>query len=91
MNPAQRAAEQQEIATMQQCIQICGQAFPEEFKMTVDGGATIKAIVDKMRVKLLKFRPDDHVQAAVQGIAQLLKGQVPGGAPPQAPGQSPQP
>jgi hypothetical protein len=91
MNPAQRAAEQQEIATMQQCIQICGQAFPEEFKMTVDGGASIKAIVDKMRVKLLKFRPDDHVQAAVQGIAQLLKGQVPGGTAPQAPGQSPQP
>jgi hypothetical protein len=82
MNPAQRAAEQQEIAMTQQAIAICGQAFPEEFKMHVDGGASIKAIVDKMRVKLLKFRPDDQVQAAVAGISKLLAGQAPGAQPP---------
>jgi hypothetical protein len=82
MNPAQRAAEQQEIATMQQCIQICGQAFPEEFKMNIDGGESIKNIIAKMRVKLLVLRPPEHVQAALQGITQLLGGQVPGAAPP---------
>ena len=77
MNPAQRAAEQQEIAMMQQAIQICGSAFPEEFKMVIDGAESMKAILAKMRVKLLKFRPPEHVQAAVAGMAQLLKGQEP--------------
>jgi hypothetical protein len=88
MNPAQRAAEQQEIATTQQAIQICATAFPEEWKMMIDGGASMQKIIEKMRVKLLVFRPPEHVQAAVAGIAQLLGGQQAGAEPP--PGATPQ-
>jgi hypothetical protein len=79
-NPAQRAAEQQEIAMAERAIQMCGQAFPEEFKALIDGGATMKAILDKMRVTLLKFRPPDQVKAAVDQISKLLSPRVaPGG------------
>jgi hypothetical protein len=56
-NPAQRAAEQQEIATAAQCAQMLGQMFPEEWRLHVDGGETIKAFIDKMRTGgLLKMR-----------------------------------
>jgi hypothetical protein len=88
-NPAQRAAEQQEIATNVQAIQILSQAFPEEFKVQIDGAATMKAIIDKMRAKLITFRQKEHIaggrpdQQADQGQpgAGGQPGQGAGGAP----------
>jgi hypothetical protein len=62
-NPAQRAAEQQEVAMAVRAIQILGQAFPEEFRIYVDGKMTIKAFLEKMRVTLLKERPEGEVKA----------------------------
>jgi Bacteriophage head to tail connecting protein len=86
-NPAQRAAEQQEIAMAVRAIQILGQAFPEEFRAYIDGKATIKAFLDKMRVTLLKFRPQDQVDTAVSMIAKLLgRHGAPTGDPEQAQG-----
>jgi hypothetical protein len=87
-NPAQRAAEQQEVAMAVHTIQICGQAFPEEFKIKVDGGATIENFVNIMRTdKIIKFRPTEQVQGAVDQIAKLVGGkQVPGGDPAAAAG-----
>lgn len=78
-NPAQRAAEQQEVATAVRAIQILGQAFPEEFKAYIDGKATMTAFIEKMRVTLLKFRPEEEVKQAVGMIAQLLNKQAPQG------------
>src|SRR6185437_7411733 len=71
-NPAQRAAEQQEIATAVRAIQILGQAFPEEFRAYIDGKETIKAFLEKMRVTLLKFRPEDQVNNAVNMTQKLI-------------------
>lgn len=87
-NPTQRAAEQQDIATATQAAQILAQMFPEEWKMSIDGGATMKAFVDKMRVSgLLKFRDPKEVQQFVQQAAQLAgAGQGGGAAPTQQPG-----
>jgi hypothetical protein len=86
MNPAQRAAEQQEIAQTVQAIQILGQAFPEEFKLRVDGFGTMQAIIAKMRVKLIKFRKPDDVAGALDQISKLMGGQAPQGQPQQAAG-----
>ncbi len=78
-NPAQRAAEQQEIATAVQFAQIGAQMFPEEWKMVVDGQKTMKAFIDKMRVSgLIKFRDPADIQKAVQQMAQLAQGQAAG-------------
>lgn len=71
-NPAQRAAEQQEIAMVVRAIQILGQAFPEEFKAYIDGNESMKAILDKMRVTLLKFRKPDQIAKATDMIQKLL-------------------
>jgi hypothetical protein len=86
-NPAQRAAEQQEIATAIQCASALGQMFPEEWRAAIDGRMTMEAFVDKMRTSgLLKFRKKEEVAQAVQQIAQLiggrqrLGGEVPEGA-----------
>lgn len=86
MNPAQLAAEQQEIATAVQALQLFGQMFPEEFKLRIDGNATMVEIMRKMRVTLIKFRDDAAVKAILPQIAQLLQGK-PGsaGAEPAAP------
>lgn len=78
-NPAQRAAEQQEIAMAVQGLQMCAQFFPEEFKAFIDGQGTMKALLDKMRVELVKWRSKDQVDAAVNRIGQLLGGTPPGG------------
>jgi len=85
-NPAQAAAEQQEVGMTAKAIQLCGQAFPEEFKMYIDGAESIKAILAKMRVTLLKFRKPDQVQAAVKQMAQLVGARHVAGAPDQPPG-----
>jgi hypothetical protein len=84
VNPAQLAAEQQDVANFVRAIQILGPAFPEEFKALVDGGATMKAVVEKMRVSLLKFRDPKQVAAAVDQIQKLLSPRVAPNATPQA-------
>ncbi len=72
-NPAQRAAEQQEIAMAAQFSNMMGQMFPEEWKMAVDGTLTMEAFAEKMRVSgLIKFRDKKQVAAAVSQIAQLV-------------------
>jgi hypothetical protein len=90
LNPAQRAAEQQEIAMATHFLQIAGQFFPEEFKVQIDGLQTMKAILAKMRVdNLVSFRDPKHIQAALSQISQLMGGQQPGGqAAPAQPGVS---
>lgn len=85
-NPAQAAAEQQEVGMAVKAIQILGQAFPEEFKMYIDGKASMTAILDKMRVTLLKMRNPDQVAAAVKQMSQLVGARHVAGAPDQPPG-----
>ena len=78
-NPAQRAAEQQEIAMAVHGLQLCAQFWPEEFKAWVDGKSTMMALLEKLRVELVKFRSPDQVQGAIDHISKLLGGQPPGG------------
>jgi hypothetical protein len=100
-NPAQRAADQQDVAQAARAIEIGGQAFPEEFKMAVDGTTTLKNIVKKLGAeKIIIVRNPDDVHAAVGQIAQLIGGQQPGAPalpgpggdvpPPQAGGAAPE-
>jgi hypothetical protein len=84
VNPAQRAAEQQEIATAVRFITIAGQAWPEEFKAYVDGRASMLALLEKMRADLIKIRPKNEVEAAIKQIAPLVAAHIgPKAAPPQ--------
>jgi len=85
-NPAQAAAELQEVATTVKFISIAGQAFPEEFKLRVDGNETMQKLKDKMRASLVIFRPDDKVNGALEQIQKLS-----GGATPNAPASAPGP
>jgi hypothetical protein len=74
-NPAQRAAEQQEVAMAVQALSIAGQTFPEEFRLRVDGGGTMKNLFEKMRTMgLIKLRTDDEIKTALPQIAQLIEG-----------------
>lgn len=71
-NPTQRAAEQQEIATAVQLAQLGAQMFPEEWRLVVDGKATLEAFISKMRVSgLIKMRSKKDVEAALAQISQL--------------------
>lgn len=89
-NPTQAAAEMQEVANFAKAVQLLGPTFPEEFKANADGRATMDAVLDKMRVTLLKMRDKDHVAAAVDQVAKLMGGKVPGGAPDAGGGAPPQ-
>ena len=81
-NPAQRAAEQQEIATAVQCAQILAQMFPEEWRMWADGKATMDAMISKMRTAgLIKVRNEEAVKKALPQIAQLVGARHEPGAP----------
>jgi hypothetical protein len=73
-NPAERAAEQQEVMTNVQTLGICMQTFPEEAKIQIDGGATMRNIVKKTRADLIVFRDPDQIKQAVANISQLVKG-----------------
>lgn len=82
-NPAQRAAEQQEIATAAQFSQLMGAMFPEEWKLKVDGGKTMELFRSKMRVtELIAMRDQKEVEAALAQIKELVSARVrPGAAP----------
>lgn len=74
-NPAQRAAEQQEVAMALRFLALAGPNFPEEFRLMVDGGATMMAIADKMRVTgLVKFRDQKQAEGVIGMIAKLIEG-----------------
>ena len=85
-NPAQAAAEQQEVGMAIKALQIIAPTFPEEFKMYCDGAGTMKAIVDKMRVGLIKWRNPDQVKQATAAIAQLAGARHAGAPPNETPG-----
>jgi hypothetical protein len=71
-NPAQAAAEQQELAEAARTAQIMGGMFPEEFKMNVDGRATMVKWIEKSRTGgLLTLRNVDEVAKATKQMAQL--------------------
>jgi head-to-tail connecting protein len=71
-NPAQAAAEQQEVGMAIKASQYLAATFPEEWKMYVDGQATMKAVLAKMRVSLIKMRDPAQVQEAVKQMSQLV-------------------
>lgn len=74
-NPAQRAAEQQEVMMAQNTLTMMGQTFPEEFKVKIDGGATMENFVKKTRTDgLIVFRKAEDVQKAADLIAPLVGG-----------------
>ena len=97
-NPAQRAAEQQDVASFTRFVQIGGAAFPEEFKIATDGSKTLDVLakylgVEKMWIK----RSPADMQNAINQIKQLQAGQAPsapstgpqGQPTPEAAGQTP--
>jgi len=87
-NPAQRAAEQQEVAEFTRFVQIAGAASPEEFKMWTDGLKTMLNLRKKIPGGgIWVQRTQEQVQAAVDQIQKLQQGTAPtapaqAGAPP---------
>ncbi|MDI3563551.1 portal protein [Bradyrhizobium sp. Arg816] len=78
-NPAQAAAEQQELAEAARTAQILGAMFPEEWKINIDGRKTIQQWLDKARVTLIAQRPLEQVKQAVGQMAQLAGAKHVGG------------
>ena len=88
VNPARKSADQQEVMQAARVMQIAAEAFPEEWKVAVDGGATIKNLVKKGGADgVIKFRSPDQIKAALPMLSQLAGGQ-PGNVP-NAAAQSP--
>jgi len=85
-NPAQAAAEQQEVGMAVKALQIVGPTFPEEFKMAVDGESTMKAIIEKMRVTMIKFRDPQQRKAIIDQITALAGARHVSQAPNETPG-----
>ena len=56
--------------------------------MYCDGAGTMKAIVDKMRVGLIKWRNPDQVKQATAAIAQLAGARQAGAPPNETPGEA---
>jgi hypothetical protein len=81
-NPTQRAAEQQEIAMAVHGLQIAAQMWPEEFKVWVDGAATMQELFKKMRIELIKIRDPKKVKEVLGQMQQLIGSTPPGGQKP---------
>jgi hypothetical protein len=78
-NPAQRAAEKQEVAQFARLAEIGGMAFPEEWKAMVNGGETLKNLSRKISAdSVVVFRKPEELQGALEMIKPLLGGATPG-------------
>lgn len=76
-NPAQSAAEQQEVAMFARFAQIGAPMFPEEWKIATDGAKTLQKLAEKMRVTALWVqRSEEDKKTALAAIAQLQAGQA---------------
>jgi len=79
-NPAQAAAQQQELAEAARTAQILGAMFPEEFKMNMDGRKTMTDWIEKSRTgAVLALRPLEEVKNAVDQMAKLAGARHVGG------------
>jgi succinate dehydrogenase/fumarate reductase flavoprotein subunit len=76
-NPMQRAAELQEVSDNLRYIQAIAAVFPEEWKMEIDGAATMRAFQEKMRANLIIFRSPEQKEQALTAIQSLMGGQQP--------------
>jgi hypothetical protein len=83
-NPAQAAAEQQEVGMAFKAAQFLAPLFPEEWKMYVSGKDTMEALLAKMRVTLIKMRDPEQVKVAIQQMAPLIAARHVGEVPPNA-------
>jgi hypothetical protein len=89
-NPAQRSAEQEEVALFSRFAQIGTQAFPEEWKLVTDGKQTLENIANKMGVNnIWAQRSKADVQGAMEQIKGLMGGNAAGA--PAIPGVPEQP
>jgi hypothetical protein len=71
-NPAQAAAQQQELAEAARTAQILGGMFPEEWKMNADGRKTMENWIELSRTGgVLKLRNKEKVAQAVDQMAKL--------------------
>jgi hypothetical protein len=85
-NPAQAAAEQQDIVKAMQMLTWSLQTFPEEAKMSIDGDKTMKNIIKKGRIDLIEFRPDEQKAKAIEQMQKLIGDKPIPGQPGQVPG-----
>lgn len=88
-NPAERSAEQEDVALFARFAQIGAGVAPEEWKITTDGGKTLVALAKKMGVQeLWKQRDQNQISGAIENMKQLMGGNaagapaMPQGAPP---------
>lgn len=71
-NPTRRAQDQQEVSNAVRSIQIGAELFPEETKVTVDGTATLKNIVEKMGGNdVVVFRDQNQIAQATDMLAKV--------------------
>lgn len=88
-NPAQRAAEQQEIAMFSRFAQFAGAMAPEEFKIRTDAVGTLEILARKFRVSdMWVQRSPEDIQAAITQIQQLQASQPPTAPEAAGPGQA---
>lgn len=86
-NPAQRAAEQQEVAEFTRFVQIGGAAVPEEFKLYTDGPNTLKNLKKKLPGGGIWVALSDKAAKAKLDTIQKLQQGTPATAPPVPQGQ----
>jgi len=85
-NPAQRAAEQQEVAEFTRFVQIGGAAVPEEFKLYTDGPKTLMNLKKKLPGGgIYVMLSDKDAKAKLDTIQKLQQG-TPATAPAQPQG-----
>lgn len=60
-------------------LQIAAQMWPEEYKLVVDGKATMMALFQKMRIELIKYRNQKQVDTVLKQMTQLIGSTAPGG------------
>lgn len=101
VNPAEIAAQAQDVSAFTKFAQIGGMFAPEELKIWTDGLETLKKVSAKLGAdKVWVIRKPSEVAPAIQQIKQLLTGQAPGAPaignqsvapPPDAGGAAPKP
>lgn len=81
-NPAKRAQDMQKAQNGIRVLQVAGGAFPEEFKLGVDGAATIRKLVKLMGGEdVVVMRDATQMQQAANMIAPLIGGAQQGNIP----------
>jgi hypothetical protein len=83
ISPLERAQAREDVLVAQSLMGMANEALGEQAALLIDGPATMNAVKDALKDRLVMFRTEEQIAQLMQAMQQMQQPQEPAGATPQ--------